>query len=157
MFRHIFYFLYDERNIFSNYLTRSSVEILIEGLDTLDLNKITEGLERMIENFTLERKVYRSEQSLCNGIKVLLNFIPDFSNIKKPLDFGNPYFNIYYKGNCYLFAVKIAKKTKICKKLMKEAINEVMTISKKYVLVGILEKYTLLQWCLDLTKAKLLS
>lgn len=44
MFRHIFYFLYDERNIFSNYLTRSSVEILIEGLDTLDLNKITEGL-----------------------------------------------------------------------------------------------------------------
>lgn len=40
---------------------------------------------------------------------------------------------------------------------MKEAINEVMTISKKYVLVGILEKYTLLQWCLDLTKAKLLS
>lgn len=86
----------------------------------------------MIENFTPESKVYRSQSSICNGIKVLLNFIPDFLNIEKPLDFGKSYFNIYYKGNCYIFCVKIARKQKYVKRRMKEAINEVMTISKKY-------------------------
>lgn len=63
-------------------------------------------------------------QRLCNAIKALLNFAPVTVKNEKPK------ITIYYKGNRYLFELKVARSANEEDKLLNEAINQV--ISKQY-------------------------
>ena len=108
------------KEVFIDNLDGSFKALIQEGLSTLNIEKIMEGFQCILNNFRPVTNIFSKEIYICDAI------------VKRedPMLLGDSDLIIYYKNTRYLFEFKIAKDESEAPKKLNEAINQIL--EKKY-------------------------
>ena len=120
----------DSKEVFIDNLDGSFKALLEEGLSTLNIEKIMEGFQCILNNFRPGTNIFAKEIHICDAISGFVHFLDAIVKREDPQLLGDSDLIIYYKNTRYLFEFKIAKNESETPKKLNEAINQIL--EKKY-------------------------
>ena len=120
----------DSKEVFIDNLDGSFKALLEEGLSTLNIEKIMEGFQCILNNFRPGTNIFAKEIHICDAISGFVHFLDAIVKREDPQLLGDSDLIIYYKNTRYLFEFKIAKDESKAPNKLNEAINQIQ--EKKY-------------------------
>ncbi|MDY5779290.1 MAG: AAA family ATPase, partial [Succinivibrionaceae bacterium] len=120
----------DSKEVFVDNLDGSFKALIQEGLSTLNIKKILEGFQCILNNFRPVTNIFSKEIYICDAISGFIHFLDAIVKREDPMLLGDSDLIIYYKNTRYLFEFKIAKDESEAPKKLNEAINQIL--EKKY-------------------------
>ena len=99
----------DSKEVFIDNLDGSFKALLEEGLSTLNIEKIMEGFQCILNNFRPGTNIFAKEIHICDAISGFVHFLDAIVKREDPQLLGDSDLIIYYKNTRYLFEFKIAK------------------------------------------------
>ena len=120
----------DSKEVFVDNLDGSFKALIQEGLSTLNIKKILEGFQCILNNFRPGTNIFAKEIHICDAISGFIHFLDAIVKREDPMLLGDSDLIIYYKNTRYLFEFKIAKDESEAPKKLNEAINQIL--EKKY-------------------------
>ena len=116
----------DSKEVFVDNLDGSFKALIQEGLSTLNIKKILEGFQCILNNFRPGTNIFAKEIHICDAISGFIHFLDAIVKREDPQLLGDSDLIIYYKNTRYLFEFKIAKDESEAHKKLNEAINQIL-------------------------------
>ena len=116
----------DSKEVFVDNLDGSFKALIQEGLSTLNIKKILEGFQCILNNFRPGTNIFAKEIHICDAISGFIHFLDAIVKREDPMLLGDSDLIIYYKNTRYLFEFKIAKDESEAHKKLNEAINQIL-------------------------------
>ena len=116
----------DSKEVFVDNLDGSFKALIQEGLKTLNIEKIIEGFQCILNNFRPGTNIFAKEIHICDAISGFIHFLDAIVKREDPMLLGDSDLIIYYKNTRYLFEFKIAKDESEAHKKLNEAINQIL-------------------------------
>ena len=125
-----FNILNDSKKVFVNKLDGSFKDLLLEGLNTLNIEKILDGFQCIINNFRRGTYIFAKEINKCDALSGFIHLMGAIVKREDPENIGRSDIIIYFNNIRYLFELKIAKNESEAPKKLDEALNQI--IEKQY-------------------------